>query len=291
MSTAEPKLTLKVPTESEWTYLKLQCDEHKRKVGVVRAEDFKDYEAVLLDPARSPVRHMEVENQRRSDCQGQSLANGEESRRWKITGTMPDLSEMYAYIASLYIMAPRNVGVDDGSSIQSGVRLLTEGIPSLKIPAGLPTIEAWPYNRWCSNASQFQRYCQNLQVDKSVVVEAGEMLPWKDALASLAAGASIHIGTYWNVQWKPFNGKRLMTQLPRPGGGHATEIIWAERINGVWYMIVWNSHNDGWYYMPEAVYTALQRTQCHPFGGYTLYPDRIVERYYDRVAQGGGLFQ
>ena len=291
MSTTDPTFTLKKPTEQEWNYLRLRCQERLRKVGVIRAEDFKDWEAVLLDPARSPVPHMEVERQTMSDCQGQATANGEESRRWKVSGTMPNLSEMYAYCASLYIMGPRNVGVDDGSSIQAGVRVLTEGIESLNVSPGLPSLQNWPYSRWCRNADQFRRFCQSLTIEKSIVTEVGEMLPWKDALASLAAGASIHIGTYWNVQWRPFNGKRIMTALPRPGGGHATEIIWAEKINGVWYMVVWNSHGDGWYYLPESVYTALQRTQCNPFGGYTLYPDRIVERYYDRVKQGGGLFQ
>jgi hypothetical protein len=282
---------LRRPTTDEIYYLYKKCQLRTQKVGIITADDFPNWEEVLKDPSRNPVPRMQIERQKRNDCQGNAVCNGQESSQYKLSGVMPDLSEMYAYCASLYIMGARYVGVDQGSTIHSGARLVSDGINDLGMAPGLPLMQDWPYERWCRNADEFRRYCRGLQIQESVVNDVGEMPKWRDALACLAAGASIHIGTFWNVNWRPFNNKRLMVSVPRDGGGHATEIIWAEFIDGVWYMVVWNSHGDGWYYIPEGVYNQLQKTQCHPFGGYALYPNRIVERYYDRVKQGGGLFQ
>jgi hypothetical protein len=115
------------------------------------------------------------------------------------------------------------------------------------------------------------------------------MPDWDGALAAVAAGSSIHIGTYWGVNWKTVGNRRCMDSAPRSGGGHATEIVWAEEIAGQWYLCVWNSHGDGYYLMSRRCYDQLQKNQCDPFGGFLLAPDRMVERY-DRITQGGGYF-
>ncbi len=105
----------------------------------VSAGDFEDYERILKNPRNSPLSVMQVERQQRNDCQGNATANGEEYRSWVVSRrrTMPVLSEMYAYNASEYLMSPQYVGRDSGTSMHSGVRLLTEGIPRLGVKPGV----------------------------------------------------------------------------------------------------------------------------------------------------------
>ena len=258
-------------------------------VPVVRASDFSGYLDVLRDPANSPLRVMQVERQSRNDCQGNATANGEEYRTWYCSGrqVMPTLSEIFAYQASEFLMSEGQVGKDQGTSIHSGVRLLVDGVLKLGLAAGLPIETAWPYSRWCRSATEFRRYCSGLKIEAAHVTESGPMPDWDGALAAVAAGSSIHIGTFWGVSWKQVGNRRCMDSAPRSGGGHATEIIWAEEIGGQWYLCVWNSHGDGYYLMSRRCYDQLQKDQCEPFGGFLLAPDRMVERY-DRITSGGG---
>jgi hypothetical protein len=260
-------------------------------VPVVRASDFSGYLDVLRDPKNSPLRVMQVERQSRNDCQGNATANGEEYRTWYCSGrqVMPTLSETYAYQASEFLMSEGQVGKDQGTSIHSGVRLLVDGVLKLGLAAGIPIESAWPYSRWCRSATEFRRHCSGLKIEAAHVTESGPMPDWDGALAAVAAGSSIHIGTFWGVSWKQVDGRRCMDSEPRSGGGHATEIIWAEEHDNQWYLAVWNSHGDGYYLMSRRCYDALQKTQCEPFGGFLLAPDRMVERY-DRITQGGGYF-
>ena len=260
-------------------------------VPVVRASDFSGYLDVLRDPKNSPLRVMQVERQQRNDCQGNATANGEEYRTWYCSGrqVMPTLSEMFAYQASEFLMSEGQVGKDQGTSIHSGVRLLVDGVSKLGLDAGLPMESAWPYSRWCRSATEFRRYCSGLKIEAAHVTESGPMPDWDGALAAVAAGSSIHIGTLWGVDWKRVGGRRCMDSAPRSGGGHATEIIWAEEIGGQWYLAVWNSHGDGYYLMSRRCYDQLEKDQCEPFGGFLLAPDKMQERY-DRITQGGGYF-
>ncbi len=260
----------------------------------VKASDFSGFEDVLRDPKNSPIPHMQVERQQRSDCQGNATANGEEYRTWYCSGrrVMPQLSEIYAYNCSEYLMQPSQVGRDGGSSIHSGVRVLTIGPEDLGIPAGLPLERSWPYSRYCRNAAEFRHYCSGLEVEAPHVTEVGDMPEsFDDMRAAVAAGGTGHIGTKWNVGWQTVPGapKRVMDRMPTSGGGHATEIIWAIELKGVWYLVVWNSHGDGYYLMSRRCYDQVTKAKWEPFGAYLLTPDRMVERY-DRVTQGGGYF-
>jgi hypothetical protein len=81
-----------------------------------------------------------------------------------------------------------------------------------------------------------------------------------------------------------------MDRMPRSGGGHATEIIWAVEVRGQWYLCVWNSHGDGYYLMSQRCYEQLQEAQWEPFGGFLLMPDKAVQRYHDCRETGGGLW-
>jgi hypothetical protein len=259
----------------------------------VRAADFSGHLDVLRDPANSPLTRMQIERQQRSDCQGNATANGEECRSWYCSGrqTMPVLSEIYAYNASEYAMQPSNVGGDRGTSIHSGVRVLVDGLPKIGVAGGLPAEADWPYSQYCRRASEFERLAKAVTIVSPHVTEVGDMPDWDDMLAALAAGATGHIGTFWGVDWQQVAGapKRVMNTAPRSGGGHATEILWAVEVRGVWYLAVWNSHGDGYYLMSRKAYDQLQKNKWEPFGAYLLTPDRMVERY-DRITQGGGYF-
>ena len=284
---AEPAAILAQPTDAEREAV------HGLKSVRVKASDFSGYLDVLRDPANSPLNVMQVETQRRNDCQGNAAANGAECRTWYASGrqTMPVLSESYAYNASEYAMAPSNVGGDSGTSIHSGVRVQVEGLPRLGVGPGICTEAAWPYSRYCRRASEFERYARDLQTENCNVTEVGDMPDWDDLLASLAAGATGHIGTKWGVDWQQVPGapKRVMDRMPTSGGGHATEILWAVEVRGQWYLAVWNSHGDGYYLMSRRAYDQLQKAKWEPFGAFLLTPDKMQERY-DRITQGGGYF-
>jgi hypothetical protein len=259
----------------------------------VRAADFSGHLDVLRDPVNSPLTRMQVERQQRSDCQGNATANGEECRSWYCSGrqTMPVLSEIYAYNASEYAMQPSNVGGDRGTSIHSGVRVLVDGLPKIGVAGGLPEESDWPYSQYCRRAAEFERLAKAVPIVSPHVTEVGDMPDWDDMLAALAAGATGHIGTFWGVDWKQAPGapKRVMDTAPRSGGGHATEILWAVEVRGVWHLAVWNSHGDGYYLMSRRAYDQLQKNKWEPFGAYLLTPDKMQERY-DRITQGGGYF-
>jgi hypothetical protein len=259
----------------------------------VRASDFSGHLDVLRDPANSPLRVMPIETQRRNDCQSFSAEAGAVRRAWYVSGftALPDLSEAYCYNASEYAMAPSNVGGDRGTSIHSGVRVQVEGLPRLGVGPGICTEAAWPYSRYCRRASEFERYAKGLQTEDCNVTEVGDMPDWDDMLASLAAGATGHIGTKWGVDWQTVSGapKRVMDRMPTGGGGHATEILWAVEVRGQWYLAVWNSHGDGYYLMSRRAYDQLQKAKWEPFGAFLLTPDKMQERY-DRITSGGGYF-
>jgi len=261
------------------------------KVSAIDANDFPDWEARLADPKNDPRPHMRAQRQERSDCQGQSLANGEEKRTWYSTGKMIQLADIFAYNGSEYISGTNNIGRDQGTSIQSGVRLLTEGIQSIGVKPGLPLESAWPYYSYERSAGNFANRAKQVEIESSMTTEHGPMPDFQGMLITVAAGGSGHIGTFWPPQWAKLEGRRMMDSAPTGGGGHATEIIWAEKIGGRWYLVVWNSHGDQFYWMSQRCYEQLQRSQFSPFGAYVLLPDRAKERYHDRVASGGGYFR
>ena len=254
----------------------------------VDSEKLPGYLDVLQDPRKSPLPRMQVERQQRSDCQGNAAANGVESTTWGATGVMPVLSEMFAYNASEYLMGKKHVGRDMGSSMHSGVRLMTQGIPELNIQPGIPSESEWPYSRYCQSAREFERYATGIQTESAMIAEVQPMPDWNEALATVAARGRLHIGTWWDVSWrKASDGTPIMSRVPTRGGGHAHTCIWARYIDGEWFLADWNSHGYGHFLIPQGVYEGLQRTQCSPFGGFALIPPRMEERY-NRIQQGGG---
>jgi hypothetical protein len=277
-----------MPTTETWYSGLIEPTETERrfcnalmKVKAINARDYPNWESRLLDPDANPIPHMRAQRQTRNDCQGQALANGEEKRQWYVTGKMWQLADIYAYNASEYFGRPQNVGRDQGTSIQSGVGVLTRGLGAIGVAPGLPLESDWPYDSYERSSSNFARRASAVDIDQTWVSEHGELPDWEGMLVGLAAGGSGHIGTYWPPRWSQIGARRLMDTLPRGGGGHATEIIWAVRIDGVWYLVVWNSHGDQYYLMSRKCYEQMQRTQAQPFGGYLLLPDKPEERFVD----------
>lgn len=265
-----------------------------QKAPLVSARDLPNWADVLMDSARTPLSVMKVENQTENGCQGHATKNGEQARAWYASGcrVMLDLSERYAYQASEYRMRPQQVGQDQGTSIHSGVRVLTEGIPALGVAPGLPTEATWPGNVWCRNSREFEQRARGVQIASASVAQVREPPEhFQDMLALCAAGATLHQGTYWSPRWsdqKP-DGKRRVVRFPSGGGGHATEGIWGRKVGNEWLLAVWNSHGDGWYWMDSAEYERLQKNEWAPFGAFVLQPENVVEKY-DAIREGGGYF-
>jgi len=243
--------------------------------------DFPGWEDRLKDPAASPIPHMRKQRQVKSDCQGQALANGTEARVHASTGQMVQLADIYAYNATEYVSDPRSVGADRGSNILQGVVVLTEGIKSQNVPPGLPTESDWPYNTYEKSASRFIQRAKQVKIQPGCVAEQLPMPPFREMLIALAARGTGHIGTYWPPRWSSLNGRRLMDSAPTGGGGHATCIIWAHWLNSQWYLCVWNSHGDEYYYMSQRSYDRLQSNQFRPFGARLLMPMSAQQQFVD----------
>lgn len=244
----------------------------------IAAGDFPDWESRLADPSRDPRPHMRAQRQVRNDCQGQSLCNGTEKRDWFVNGSMRQRSDYYAYNASEFIDT-KQVGRDQGTSIGAGVDLLVNGLPGVGVSPGLPLESAWNYDKYERNTNSFKQRAKAVAIESSYATEHQPAPDFEATLIAMAAGGSVHIGTFWSVRWRPLGGKREMSAAPRSGGGHATEAIWAEQINGKWYIVVWNSHGDAYYLIGEQVWNQLADRRFQPFGGYLLMPDKPEERY------------
>jgi hypothetical protein len=261
------------------------------RVQYLAADEIPGWENRLETRTRLLMVKMRKQNQRRSDCQGQATANGAEAQHQYCTGEIVQFSDSYAYQGSERLMGRQSVGRDSGSTIESGVLLRTEGIKSLGVKAGLPLEENWPYEPYERNVDQFESRAKIVVLENTFIAEHGPLPEWSQMLISLAAGGVGHIGTYWPFREVNTDGYRTMTDAPEGGGGHATAIIGAIRIGGVWFLVVWNSHNYGAYLMSRSGYDELQNEGWKPFGGYLIMPDKPIERYHDRVVSGGGYFR
>jgi hypothetical protein len=234
---------------------------------------------------------MRKQNQQRNDCEGNATANGAEAQHQWVTGQIVQFSDTYGYQGSERIMGRSSVGRDSGATIESGAILRTDGIKALAVAAGLPLESDWPYQPYERDIARFETRAKSVKIQDTFAAERGALPDFTQFLLSLAAGGVGHIGTFWPFRETGFGGFKLMDSPPAGGGGHATEIIGAIRIDGKWTLVVWNSHGYGAYLMSQRCYEALQAKQWQPFGGYLIMPDKPVERYHDRVASGGGYFR
>jgi len=254
----------------------------------IEERDFPDWEEVLRDPARSPLERIRVQRQKMSDCQGQALAGGTESRVDYATNKMIQLSDIYAYNCTERMGGAGNVGRDRGTNILQGVRVLVEGIPGLGIKPGLPTEADWPYSTYEKSASRFEKRAREATMVSGCVTEQLPMPPFRTMLIALAARGTGHIGTKWPPRWQTINGRRYMANPPQGGGGHATFIVWAMEAKGKgngWTLCVWNSHGKGYYLMSESCYTWHQKRNFAPYGARLLMPDKAKDRFVNWSTQ------
>jgi len=244
----------------------------------IDSQSFPNWEKVLKDPARHPKNYMRVQRQSWSDCQAQATANGSEKREGYVRkGKTRQRADSYAYAASEYIDQGR-VGRNRGSTITAGVILQTKGITKLGIGPGLPLEKDWKYERR-TNTRKFIADAKSVDLQQSYLTEQQAMPDFESTLIGMAAGGSGHIGIHWSgIRWKKLGNKREMTSRGR-SGGHAVESVWAEWINGKWYLNVWNSHGDAWFYVGEKMWNRLVDMKFQPFGGFLLMPDKAEERY------------
>lgn len=259
----------------------LQAVDGSVKVQAFKPEDVPDWEARLKDPENDPTAHMEIKRQRRNDCQGNAIANCLTKILWRVTGQATELSDTAAYQLSEWIDNRGRVGADQGTSIQSGVTLVTKGIAGVTEP-GLPTEADWPYETYTRDASQVKaRAARVTNVGQDVIVEHFAAPDFRTALIVMALGGAIHWGTYWGLQWD--NRRVVRKYVGRHGnGGHATAIVHAIWTGSEWLLCVLNSHGDGIFYVDETAYEEMRSRRHSPFGAYALLPDRPVERLYQK---------
>ena len=285
--------TLLIPSREE----KLACD---RAMSVSAADldpaKFPGWEDVAKDYATKLLAALNVELQTQNDCQANALATGEEARQFLLTGRMTQLARTYAYNACEWIGGKAaRIGKDQGTSIQSGVTLLTKGVPDLGIAPGLPTEESYPYGSYEKSATRFTERAKGAVIIPSSVSNHGPA-PTADKLPLICAvGGSVHGGCYWAPQFvkRKLAGRewKVWNSAPSTGGGHALDfgifVVWIPEENCFW-PCVWNSHGDGPILIPPELWDRYAKRQFDPFGGYVMLPDKPEEKWHDRVKSGGG---
>lgn len=287
--TFDPNKGLLIPTQAEIANALATM-----RVSSIDAGDVPGWEDNLKEYSESLIKSLAVELQQQNDCNANSGATGEEGRRFFCTGEMSQLARTYAYNACEYVSGPSNVGRDAGTSIQSMVEVLVNGIKSLGVAPGLPLESDYKYMTYERSASRFAERAKSVQIDKTFVAQHGPAPDLKDLPLHCALGSSVHFGVYWGVRFETrvIGGRKFKVWVSTSGGGggHALEIVTCLWLDGQWWPAGWNSHGDGLFIMLPEIYTKYQKTQFAPFGGYGLMPDKPVERYYDCRLSGGGLF-
>ena len=281
---------LLIPTAEELAY----CESHMAVSAPLNASDFPGWEDKLKEWSERLIKSLDVSRQEQNDCNADSGATGEEARRYWCTGEMIQLARTYLYNACEYVSGVNNVGRDAGTSIQSAVKVLTEGIKTLGVAPGLPLESAWKYMTYERSASRFAERAKGAMIDKTFVAQHGPAPKLADLPLHCAAGGGLHFGVFWGVRFatKTIGGRKfkVWTSVSGGGGGHALEGVTCLWLDNQWWPAIWNSHGDGLILMEHAIYERYQAQQFAPFGGYGMLPDKPVERWEDQRITGGGLW-
>lgn len=257
---------------------------------------FPGWEEVAKQYAEKLLASLKVELQRQNDCQAFALTTGEEARQFLHGGRMTQMASTYAYNACEWIGGKAaRIGRDQGTTIQSGVTLLTKGITDLGVAPGLPAESTYPYGSYERNSQRFIERAKGAVIIPSSVTDHG-LAPTAEQLPLVCAvGGSVHAGVFWAPQFvkRRLAGRewKVWNSTPSNGGGHALTfgifVVWIPEENCFWPCI-WNSHGDGPILIPPELWDRYAKRQFEPFGGYVLLPDKPAEKWHDRLQSGGG---
>lgn len=260
-------------------------------------DKFPGWEDVAKANAEALLNAIATELQDKNDCQANALATEEEARQFLLTGNMIQSSRTYGYNACEYLSSPSRVGADGGTTIDSGVILMTQGIKALGVEPGLPTEESWKYGTYERSQSRFVERAKSAVIVKSSVANHGPV-PTADKLPLVCAvGGSCHAGVFWSpkFEYRTYGGRKwkVWTTTPTSGGGHALAfgilVVWIAEKNS-WWPCIWNSHGDGPILIPPELWDVYCKRQWNPFGGYMMLPDKPEEKWEDQRITGGGLW-
>jgi hypothetical protein len=252
---------------------------HVRKIVSIcklSLRDLDGWEDRAKDPALDPESWgMRKQLQETNDCQGQSLANGGERRRYYETGDRVQLSDLFAYQRTE--MVDNLFGRDSGTSIEGGATVVTT--------IGLPEESLHPYHvngrlNYLTNRRAFEAICNDPKIQASCEQNrAASFEPAPDfdkVLAGIVCGGSLHWGTMWPLRWD--SNRVLQDYITGNAGGHATEGVWVRWHNGDWQLKFLNSHGDGYYYVTRKAYENTIRKS--PFGAFLILPKDPIEQFY-----------
>lgn len=246
--------------------------------------DLDDWRSQLT-PANDPRTWYRWEQQQRNDCQPHTITGGMEIIAHR-TGTSRkgiQLSRAFAYNACEEL-SNFNIGSDQGTTMQSGVRLATE--------IGAPPETNHPYEWYTGNRTQWaQRRTQSMPLcAESKIAKATQAPAFATAVAGAALGHPIPMGFFWPIFQSSglVEGKKLYRRYTgnHGDGGHAILGAWPVELNtGELLLLVINHHGDEYFLIDETFYEQARSTS--PFGMFQIYGSaNPVAAYYDHRKQG-----
>lgn len=250
----------------------------------MRPEDFPEWEKLLI-PENDPRNWLRKEWQRRNDCCANSGTTGLELMLKRRRNVLEELARTHAYQMGEIIDG--KFGADTGISVPGLIKNFIKG--------GCPTEAKYPYDRYTRNRRQFDAWqTPELLADAATRRIQGSIPapPFKQACVHVAIGNPIHWGHWWSVPFRNetiapgVTGRVVRGYRRNHGGGlHATEVVWVITTPaGERMLVVANSHNDGYFYVPEAEYQEMIDRSYNPCGAY------VMLAHEDPVQQYTGQF-
>lgn len=250
----------------------------------MRPEDFPDWEKLLI-PENDPRNWLVKEWQKQNDCCANSGTTGVELMRKRRRKVLEQLARTWAYQQCEII--DNKFGADSGVSIP--------GFIELAKTKGVPLEASYRYGQYTRNRRQFNGWQTPELMAEALERRIAGAIPapsFKTALVHTAIGNPIHWGHWWGLSFRtetiaPGVTARVVRNYRRSHGDglHATEIVWPIKTpSGEWMLTVANSHDDGYFYVPEEEYEAMRDRSFNPCGAYVMLSNE------DPVQQYNGQF-
>lgn len=244
-------------------------------------KDFTDWER-FLTPENDPRNWLRREWQHHNDCCANSGTTGSELCRKRSTGILGEQSRMFLYQQCELI--DRKLGRDKGVSIPAAVKVLRD--------KGCPLESEYPYNQYVYSERQLASLVTTEILESAAQRRIEGAIPAPPAATArvhLAIGNPIHWGHWWGLSFRteeiaPGVTARVVRNYRRSHGSdlHATEVVWPIKTpRGEWMFATANSHNDGYFYVPEDEYEAMKDPSFNPCGAYVLMRSEDPVRQYE----------